>query len=42
MREDVHSETTRELNEIQRKLDSVINVLNEKKYLLEDPVDSES
>ena len=42
MRENVHSETTRELNEIQRKLDSVINVLNEKKYLLEDPVDSES
>ena len=41
MREDVHSETTRELNEIQRKLDSVINALNEKKYLLEDPVDSE-
>ena len=35
MRENVHSETTRELNEIQRKLDSVINVLNEKKYLLE-------
>ena len=42
MREDVRNETTRELNEIQRKLDSVINVLNEKKYLLEDPVDSES
>ena len=42
MREDVQSETTKELNEIQRKLDSVINVLNEKKYLLEDPVDSES
>ena len=42
MRENVHSETTRELNEIQRKLDSVINVLNESKYLSEDPVDSES
>ena len=42
MREYVHSETTRELNEIQRKLDSVINVLNESKYLSEDPVDSES
>ena len=41
MRENVHSETTRELNEIQRKLDSVINVLNESKYLSEDPVDSE-
>ena len=42
MRENVHSETTRELNEIQRKLDSVINGLNESKYLSEDPVDSES
>ena len=42
MREDVRNETTRELNEIQRKLDSVINVLNESKYLSEDPVDSES
>ena len=42
MREDVQNETTRELNEIQRKLDSVINVLNESKYLSEDPVDSES
>ena len=41
MREDVHSETTRELNEIQRKLDSVINVLNENKFLSKDPVDSE-
>tara|TARA_B100002003_G_scaffold230462_1_gene240657 strand:- start:43 stop:660 length:618 start_codon:yes stop_codon:yes gene_type:complete len=42
MREDVQSETTKELNEIQRKLDSVINVLNENKFLFEDPVDSES
>ena len=42
MREDVRNETTRELNEIQRKLDSVINVLNENKFLSEDPVDSES
>jgi hypothetical protein len=41
MREDVQSETTKELNEIQRKLDSVINVLNENKFLFEDPVDSE-
>ena len=40
MREDVQNETTRELNEIQRKLDSVINVLNENKFLSEDPVDS--
>jgi len=41
MREDVRNETTRELNEIQRKLDSVINALNENKFLSEDPVDSE-
>ena len=41
MREDVQNETTRELNEIQRKLDSVINALNENKFLSEDPVDSE-
>ena len=33
MRENVHSETTRELNEIQRKLDSVINVLKDKNFL---------
>ena len=41
MRTEVNSETTRELNEIQRKLDSVINALNENKFLSEDPVDSE-
>ena len=41
MREDVRNETTRELNEIQRKLDSVINALNQNKFLSEDPVDSE-
>ena len=41
MREDVRNETTRELNEIQLKLDSVINALNENKFLSEDPVDSE-
>lgn len=41
MREEVRNETTRELNEIQRKLDSVINALNENKFLSEDPVDSE-